>query len=33
MSVDQVTLKKAEGKDAAGSLQAEMRLTLHMVKS
>jgi hypothetical protein len=33
MSVDQVTLKKAEGKDAAGALQAEMRLTLHMVKS
>jgi Tfp pilus assembly protein PilO len=31
MSVDQVTLKKEERK--GGALQAEMRLTLHMVKS
>ena len=31
MSIDQVTLKKEERKGAA--LQAEMRLTLHMVKS
>jgi Tfp pilus assembly protein PilO len=31
MSIDQVTLKKEEKKGAA--LQAEMRLTLHMVKS
>jgi hypothetical protein len=31
MSIDQVTLKKEEKK--GGSLHAEMRLTLHMVKS
>ena len=31
MSVDQVTLKKDEKK--GGTIQAEMRLTLHMVKS
>ena len=31
MSVDQVTLKKAERK--GGTLQADLRLTLHMVKS
>jgi Tfp pilus assembly protein PilO len=31
LSIDQVTLKKEEKKGAA--LQAEMRLTLHMVKS
>ena len=31
MSIDQVTLKKEERK--GGALQAEMRLTLHMVKS
>jgi Tfp pilus assembly protein PilO len=31
MSVDQVTLKR--GEKNAGALQAEMRLTLHMVKS
>jgi Tfp pilus assembly protein PilO len=31
MSIDQVTLKKEERK--SGALQAEMRLTLHMVKS
>jgi hypothetical protein len=31
LSIDQVTLKKEERKGAA--LQAEMRLTLHMVKS
>jgi hypothetical protein len=31
MSIDQLTLKKDDKK--AGALQAEMRLTLHMVKS
>lgn len=35
MSVDQLTLKRAERKEAGApaALQAEMRLTLHMVKS
>ena len=32
MSVDQLTLKR-EGKQPTLALQAEMRLTLHMVKS
>ena len=31
MSIDQVTLKNGEKK--GGALHAEMRLTLHMVKS
>ena len=35
LSVDQLTLKRVERKEAGGqaALQAEMRLTLHMVKS
>lgn len=35
MSIDQITLKRAERKEAGAqsALQAEMRLTLHMVKS
>jgi hypothetical protein len=35
LSIDQVTLKKEERKGATpqAALQAEMRLTLHMVKS
>jgi len=38
LSVDQLTLKKADNRNgseprAAGQLQAELRLTLHMVKS
>ena len=35
MSIDQLSLKRAEGKEAGArsALQAEMRLTLHMVKS
>jgi len=35
MSIDQVTLKKDEKKGAApqAALHAELRLTLHMVKS